>query len=332
MRYLRYLWALALVLFVAFILYPKFKDTYQQIPSLLGEANKLLILFLAVSQTLTYLSDGWLSKIILEISGHNLKLRDTARIAVLGVLGSQIVPVIGGTLITYLFYKKLKVPSTSILFLVATWTYFIFLNYVLFLLLSLIFLPKGHLPSLARQVVSAISFMTPVSLILIYLLLRNRGKILVVFLVALNHVINKFSGLVFGKRLVNYDKPKALVLEFYKNLDFLLTHKTKIPKVFLASVIFYLSGIATLYFSFLVFGLQPNPSLLIFGFTFASILTLLTFVPETPGIMETSMVAVFVSLGFPTHITLFSSLLYRLFSYWLPLPLGALAYFRMKDR
>jgi uncharacterized protein (TIRG00374 family) len=94
--------------------------------------------------------------------------------------------------------------------------------------------------------------------------------------------------------------------------------------------LFYLANIATIYFSFVVFGVWPDPFVIIFGYTVAMILSIFSLMPETPGIMEASLILVFVNLGFPTHVALFASLLYRLFAYWLPLPLGIVSYFRLK--
>jgi uncharacterized protein (TIRG00374 family) len=69
---------------------------------------------------------------------------------------------------------------------------------------------------------------------------------------------------------------------------------------------------------------------LIFGYTVSLVLTIASLAPETPGVVEGSMAIVFSGLGFPAHITVLSILLFRIFSYWLPLPLGIVAYFKMK--
>jgi len=98
----------------------------------------------------------------------------------------------------------------------------------------------------------------------------------------------------------------------------------------LTTALFYLANIATLYFSFVVFGAWPDPFVIIFGYTVAIILSVFSLMPETPGIMEASLILIFGNLGFPLHIALFASLLYRVFAYWLPLPLGIASYFRLK--
>jgi len=53
-------------------------------------------------------------------------------------------------------------------------------------------------------------------------------------------------------------------------------------------------------------------------------------IPGIPGVMEASLMMVFIKIGLPAHIVLFASLLFRIFSYWLPLPIGVFSYWRLK--
>jgi uncharacterized protein (TIRG00374 family) len=80
----------------------------------------------------------------------------------------------------------------------------------------------------------------------------------------------------------------------------------------------------------LVFGYHPNIFLIIFGFTVSSILSYLTSIPYIPGVVESSLVMIFVKLGFPAHISLMASLLFRIFSYWFPMPIGLVSYLDFK--
>jgi uncharacterized protein (TIRG00374 family) len=136
---------------------------------------------------------------------------------------------------------------------------------------------------------------------------------------------------IFIKRdLIHIEKPKKFVADFLQSIALLWQNKKKIPKLLLTSTMFYLANMATLYFAFWVFGSRPEITVLIFGYTVALVLSIFSLMPETPGVMEACLILVFVTLGFPSHIALFATLLYRLFAYWLPLPLGIVSYFRLK--
>jgi uncharacterized protein (TIRG00374 family) len=329
-RYFKYLLGFILVVIAFFIIYPKFKDSYHDIPLLMKEANKTFLLFLVIFQGLCYFGDGWLSKILLKIAGFNLKLKDTLKIAVLDVIGGQFIPLIGSSLITYFFYKKFKISSGAILFLITSWTIFTCFSYLLFFLLSLIFLPKSSLNFISPKNIFMILIIVIFLLILTYFLFKKRGKYFLFLLNFLVRIINKAGRFFKKKELINPERPNFFVSDFYTSFDLLLTNKTKIPQALLAAILFYVGDIFTLYFSFLVFGFHPNLALLVFGFTIGTVLPIFTLLSETPGVMEASLTLTFIGLGFPVHIALFSSLLFRLFSFWLPLPLGIFSYFKLK--
>jgi uncharacterized protein (TIRG00374 family) len=330
-RYFKYLLGIILIVVAFFVIYPKFKLSFHDIPMLMKEAKKIFLLFLIISQSLCYFGDGWLSKILLKIAGFNLKLKDTLKIAVLDVIGGQFVPLIGGSLITYFFYKKFKVSSGAILFLISSWTIFTCFSYFLFFLLSLIFLPKSFLHFISQKNIFTILAIVIFIIIMIYFLFKKRGRFSLSLLNFFVRIINKAGRRLFRKKeIINPERPKIFISDFYASFDLLAVHKTKIPQALLAAILFYIGDILTLYFSFLVFGFHPNPALLVFGFTIGTVLPIFTLISETPGVMEASLALTFTGLGFPVHIALFSSLLFRLFSFWLPLPLGIISYFKLK--
>ncbi|MHB8278843.1 MAG: lysylphosphatidylglycerol synthase transmembrane domain-containing protein [Candidatus Humimicrobiaceae bacterium] len=329
-RYFKYLLGFILIVIAFFIIYPKFKVSYHDVPLLLKEANKTFLLFLVIFQGICYFGDGWLSKILLKIAGFNLKLKDTLKVAVLDVIGGQFIPLIGGSVITYFFYRKLKVSSGAILFLITSWTIFTWFSYFLFFLLSLVFLPKSFLHFIPQKIILMVLILVIFLLILAYFLFKARGKFFLSLLNFFVRIINRTGKFFKEKKIINPERPKIFVSDFYTSFDLLLTNKTKIPQALLAAILFYVGDVSTLYFSFLVFGFKPNLALLVFGFTIGTVLPVFTLLAETPGVMEASLTLIFIGLGFPVHIALFSSLLFRLFSFWLPLPIGIFSYFKLK--
>jgi len=324
MRYfkLRYLFTVILIGLAAFFIFSKFKGYSYNIPQLFSEANKFFLIVMLLLQAFAYFSNAWLSSILFKIAGFNIRMKDAISIAVLSILGGQVAPILGSVAITFYFYKRFNLPSASILFLVTTWNLFVVLAHVFFFLLSLIFIPSDYFHIISRQVIIVFLVLTLSLLVSVFLLMRNRGKGLLSFLHFLNKIINKIGRRFRDKVLIRDEKPKKLVEDFYTSLTLLWQNKTRIPKILLTTVLFYSANLATLYFAFLVFGVRPDPFVIIFGYTVAILLSIFSLMPETPGVMEASLILIFVNLGFPSHVALFASLLYRLFAYWLPLPFG----------
>lgn len=330
MRYLRYFINIIVIIVAFFVISKEFRGAYYNIPLLFKEANKLMIFLLVVFQGLSYLGDGWLSQILLTIAGFKVRLKDTLKIAVVGVVGNHVAPFVGGTIIIYQSYKKLGVPSAIISFLVFSWMVFVWLTYALFFLLSLLFLPNLFFNFISPKVIFAVFVALIFILSVSILLFRKKGKHLVWFLEFFSKLINKIVKIFRKRGFFTSELFKKFVSDFHQCFYFLWQNKQKIPLIFFSSLLLFLGDIFTLYFSFLVFGFQSNLALLILGYSLSLILTLFTLIPGAPGIMEASLMIVFIKFGLPAHIVLFATLLFRIFSYWLPLPLGIFSYWKLK--
>jgi uncharacterized protein (TIRG00374 family) len=134
---------------------------------------------------------------------------------------------------------------------------------------------------------------------------------------------------VARKEILGQDKIKMIMEELLRDFELISMNWGKAAKALALSLLFYMINISILYSAFFVFGFKANIPLLVLGFVLSAIVSILSLFPEAPGVMEASMVAVFISLGFPAHVSLFSVLLYRLVSYWLPMPFGFLVYLNL---
>jgi uncharacterized protein (TIRG00374 family) len=79
--------------------------------------------------------------------------------------------------------------------------------------------------------------------------------------------------------------------------------------------------IATLY----GLDVQPDPALTLLAFVAASVLGLLPFTPGGLGFVEAGLTATLVLAGVSAGDALVTTLVYRLLTFWLPLPIGAVA-------
>jgi uncharacterized protein (TIRG00374 family) len=79
-------------------------------------------------------------------------------------------------------------------------------------------------------------------------------------------------------------------------------------------------------------GADPRPSLVVLAYASAEVLALIPLTPGGLGFVEAGLVGTLTLAGVPAPHALTATLLYRLVSYWLPIPLGALAYVIFRRR
>jgi uncharacterized protein (TIRG00374 family) len=79
-------------------------------------------------------------------------------------------------------------------------------------------------------------------------------------------------------------------------------------------------------------GAEPRPSLVLLAYVAAELLALLPLTPGGLGFVEAGLVGTLTLAGVSGHDALAATLLYRIASYWLPLPAGAVAYALFRRR
>jgi uncharacterized protein (TIRG00374 family) len=73
-------------------------------------------------------------------------------------------------------------------------------------------------------------------------------------------------------------------------------------------------------------GAEPNPPLVLLAYVAASLLGMLPFTPGGLGFVEAGLVGMLVLAGVGATDAAVATLAYRLVSFWLPIPIGGLAY------
>jgi uncharacterized protein (TIRG00374 family) len=83
---------------------------------------------------------------------------------------------------------------------------------------------------------------------------------------------------------------------------------------------------ATLLAALAAVGSQPRPSLVLLAFCAAQILAQIPITPGGLGFVEAGLTATLALAGVPAGAAVLATFAYRLFSYWLPLPIGLAAF------
>ena len=79
-------------------------------------------------------------------------------------------------------------------------------------------------------------------------------------------------------------------------------------------------------------GAEPNPSLVLLAYVAASLLGMLPFTPGGLGFVEAGLVGTLVLAGVGATDAAVATLAYRLVSFWIPIPIGGLAYAGFRRR
>jgi uncharacterized protein (TIRG00374 family) len=74
------------------------------------------------------------------------------------------------------------------------------------------------------------------------------------------------------------------------------------------------------------FGVHVRPSEVLLAFVVAQALALVPITPGGLGFVESGLTALLVVIGVPVDVSVIATLLYRLVSFWLPIPIGVLAW------
>lgn len=312
-KIIRYLIALILIIWAISRLAPHFKD-FSSLWYLKNQINSTWISLAVFCQILQYLGDAWLSQILLKMVHLHFSMKDTFRIASLNVFAAHLLPVgdIGGLAAAYHFYKKLGVDSEKFIFVTFAWA--VIANITLLLLLTI---PLFLLPSLPLSILKPIIFGLAILFFIALVLYFFRKKLFI-------KLEKTFIKQIWFKSFSSFLSKR----KDYKKAFF--SHPILVLGGLLASFIYYLSNVGTLYFSFLAFGITPSFPLVIFAYTASMISTKITLVPAGIGAAEATLLLVFSTSSLDPKITLAAIIAYRIISFWLPIPAGYFSYYSLK--
>ena len=284
-----------------------------KLPVLFLSANKPFILLAFLGYLLEYVADGLLSKILLQVVGYRLRLLNTLRIAIIDVFAAQILPFgeAGAVATSAYFYKKMGVTNKDIVFLSFFWAVLTSFALVLIGVLSLPFLPL-HKAILLPQG----------NLILLWL---------IVFLVIAGIIISLFIFL-FKNHLKKFIEKIEIIQTIKTYKKNIIANKSLMGISLICAFGYYTMQILILFASLAAFNIYPGVSVIIFSFTISLVITWISLIPGGVGVAEVSLSAFFLSFNLPASEVFAGVLLYRIFSFWIPLGLGGVTYFSLRGK
>jgi len=292
---------------------------------LLKKINFYWLLVAAIAQLGTYFFTALIYRILLKIFNVDKLpgIMQLSKVSVISLFFNQTIPSAGisGNTFLYNFLKKKNVPVPTIVSLILTelLSFYVVIEIIILLFLVLSFILKLPVAFHSVFIGGALVYLTfGVAVIFVstkksFNVLRQKlGKIKFVqkFFDRLSSDLDKMKTTDHRLRLSIFEKGKAkpiLIVLLFQLLVF-------VTDAFTIFSLFYGLGIPV---SFLFVALALIGS---------KIISILPFSPGALILYESSMTYFFVSLGIPLGSSLIVTLVYRLLSFWLPIPAGLILY------
>lgn len=225
--------------------------------------------------------------------------------------------------------KVLKddVDSANVTLAQLSWYVLSFIAYIGFLLLGfvLLLLSNQVIKVSSRLIILVLFIIITISIALILFIFNKKFVESAAYFAV--KPLNKILSLI-RKRILGRNRIKNFIEQLHGSILFLRDNRDKLGKPLLYTCLMILFDLLTIYTVFLAFGQIINPGIVIAGYVIALITSLASVVTAGIGVYEAGMVATFVGLNIPFDIAFAVTIVYRIVSLWLFIPVGLLFYKR----
>lgn len=326
-------WVLFFILFIlvsCFVIY-YFSEIKQEL-KLLNHVNAFWLIVAIFAQLLTYIFTATIYFFLLDAQKwrQSPRLGDLLEASFISLFISQTVPSAGisGNIFIFNFLAKFDISVTRITSLILTE---LLTSYAAVQVL-IIFLLAAYQSGDKEFNIFTVTLLAGFgAYILFEILVSIAGKksSLKLFLKRIKRV--KITKQVFEKyhqRLMQED----ILNKNVHLLDFLKKNKRSVLKAFLFQLLVIGADGATVYALFLGLGTPVSTFVILLSLVCTRIISLVPFLPGSLFLYESSMSFFFASLGVPLSIAIIVTLVFRLLSFWFPMPVGLLLYRRWLSR
>ncbi len=134
--------------------------------------------------------------------------------------------------------------------------------------------------------------------------------------------VNRVIGKILRRNLYDAERVRGAVNDFYCALAFARREPLRVFISFLCAFARLACDWIALYFAFRAIGYDVAPGTVLLIFVVSSSIATLAAVPGQIGVLETTLAFMSTALGIPAPVAVSATVLYRLVSFWLPIPFG----------
>jgi uncharacterized protein (TIRG00374 family) len=131
-------------------------------------------------------------------------------------------------------------------------------------------------------------------------------------------------------RFLDEDRLGALVERLARRLRDLVSDRELLRNIVAWAVANWLLDAASLWVFLRAFGTTVSPDSLIVSFCVANVLAAIPITPGGLGVLDVTLASMLLGFGVPSAAVGLGIPAYRIVQYWLPIPVGAMAYFSLR--
>lgn len=317
MHLVRYIAPLAIIVLAIIFFLPKITSLGNYV-LVIKEMSKMIILLAAVAKVCSFFANGYLLKELVKFENAHISiLRGSLIINAAGSVGLVAGGWLSAAAATYFWVSKNNdVTEGAVLAGVMPQA----LNNIILTVLSalgMIYLLINHQQLSHAQIIvySVIFFLVGLSVFLIFFGIRHEKSVMKIVLKIASFVMRIF------RRPYHEEKIRNVASNILSNLRLLSNRGWVRPTI--GAVLYVVFDILVLYLFFMAADYQVKIGVLISGYSLALLLARgAFFLPGGIGLIESSMIAIYSSLGVPSSVSIAVVLAYRLISFWIPSIIG----------
>ena len=304
------------------ILIPKIiglKETLE----LLNQIKYWAFILAVVSESFFYIGSAILTQTVLRMTKDKLSFFDVLKISIMDSFSVQFLPLgsLGEAAVDYYFYRAKNIRTTHIVLMFVARTIIIWLVFAFIYLVGVAFTPTNSELSGDKLLIIWLIYAAALGFFGYLIYLYSKKWLLISRVNSFLKIIN-FLARIFHFKKIESEKITIFVDKIYEATTILVQNTRLQFYSILGALFFWFGDIFCLYFAFLGFGFKPHLAIVIFTYSVAKILAAVSFIPGGLGIIEASMSLIFIGFGVPAPTALAAVLIFRLLSFWLPMPLG----------
>jgi uncharacterized protein (TIRG00374 family) len=304
-----------LLLIILVIFY--FKEIKKEL-FLLTDVQPFWLLAALSGQLLTYLLTGMEYQYLLKMCKATgiPGLNELSKAAVISLCFNQTVPSAGisGNLFYFRFLERYKISREKIFSLIIQELLIYYACMESFIIVLLCLYPIFANSSLPIKTTLICGLAVYPALAFFIVILKKK------------HLYQKVLRIKWVRKLF---KQKQTTPQLQVNTEIWKTikkNKMMIAKAYLVKLLVTLADVITLLTIFWGIGSSISPIIILAAYIGTNIISLLPFSPGALVLYESSMTYLFVSLGIPISQAVITTLVFRLLSFWLPIPAGIFLY------
>lgn len=308
------------------------RESIMETLSNLKSVKVWVLLFMVLTQITIYHGYTQLYRSIFNILGRSVRYRTMFGITSELTFVNTVFPSAGVAGFSYFGYRmrKFKINASQ-----ATLTHMmrfvaVFFAFQILLLVGVIALTlHGDANNFTILVASSIGTALAIGSVLAIYVIGNKNRINS-FTTGLTKFINKIIHTIRPKHpeTINLAGVSKLFMDLHEEYKILRKSKKQLKRPLLFGLLAISAEIMTLYLVFIAFGQWVNPGAVILAYAVANFAGLISVFPGGAGVYEALMTGVLAVAGVPPSIGLPATIMYRIISMTMQLPIGYFLYQR----